>query len=266
MKRVLITGENSFIGRSFNRFLDEYPEDYTVNKISLRNDIWREMDFSKYDVIVHLAAIVHKKENPEMKSNYYEINTRLPVEIAEKAKKDGVKQFLFMSTMAVYGEEGKLNKKVVINKDTIPTPKTLYGMSKLEAEKKLNSLNDFNFKIVVVRPPMIYGENCPGNFSKLKNFSLKTPVFPKIKNERSMLSISKLCDLLKGYIDEENSGLFLPQDERYANTSELVQELAKIHGRKVYLSSVLGWIVISFFKNVKIVRKMFGNLTYEKLE
>lgn len=266
MKRILITGASSYVGGGLATFLAKFPEKYELEKISLRSGEWTELDFVNYDVIVHVAAIVHKQENPEMESKYYEINTNLTVEIAKKAKEAGVKQFIFMSTMAVYGEDGALDKKVIISKDTIPSPKSLYGMSKLEAEKKLNILNDLNFKVVIVRPPMIYGENCPGNYSKLKEFALKTPIFPKIDNERSMLNISELCKFLKRYIDDEVSGLLLPQDERYINTSKLVQEIAKNNGKKVYLSSGLGWLVVSFFKNVKIVQKMFGNLTYEKQE
>lgn len=264
MKRILITGASSYVGGELAAFIAKYPEKYEIHKISLRNSQWQELDFVNYDVIVHVAAIVHKQENPEMRSMYFEINSNLSVAIAEKAKKAGVKQFIFMSSMAVYGEEGALGKKLVITRNTIPAPKSLYGLSKLEAEKRLENLHDLSFKVVVVRPPMIYGENCPGNYSKLKQLALKTPVFPKIENERSMLDISELCRLLKGYIDEGISGLFIPQDEHYTNTSKLVQEIAKNNGKKVYLSSGLGWLVVFFFKNVKLVQKMFGNLTYEK--
>lgn len=111
---------------------------------------------------------------------------------------------------------------------------------------------------------MIYGDNCPGNYSRLKRLAVKIPVFPRIENERSMISIIKLCKDLKGYIDNENPGLYLPQDEQYTNTSRLIQELAATEGKNIHLSPILGWIVITFFKNVNIVRKMFGNLTYEK--
>ena len=100
MKRILITGKNSYVGNSFEKWLSRYPDDYVIEKISLRDESWKEHDFSKYDVVYHVAAIVHKKEKPDMKSLYFKINRDLTVELAKKAKNSGVKQFIFLSTMA----------------------------------------------------------------------------------------------------------------------------------------------------------------------
>ncbi|MBW4084526.1 NAD-dependent epimerase/dehydratase family protein [Paenibacillus sp. S150] len=266
MKRILITGANSYIGTNFAEYLREYSENYTVDKISLRNDIWRETDFSKYDVVFHVAAIVHKKEKFDMKSMYIEINKNLPLEVAMRAKEAGVKQFIFLSTMAVYGKDGELGKETVITKDTIPAPNTLYGWSKLEAENELNKVNDTALSVVIVRPPMVYGLKCPGNYAKLEKLALLVPLFPNINNKRSMINIKRLCQYVKCYIDRGAAGIFFPQDEEYVNTSYLVKEMAKNNGKKVYLSTAIGIFVGFFFGRVKIIQKIFGNLVYEKSE
>lgn len=91
------------------------------------------------------------------------VNHNLPVEIAVKAKKSGVSQFIFMSTAAVFG-----SKSIIINKDTKPEPDTYYGISKLAAEEELVKLGGTNFRVCIVRPPLVYGKGCPGNFQTLE--------------------------------------------------------------------------------------------------
>ncbi|MFB1052060.1 NAD-dependent epimerase/dehydratase family protein [Paraliobacillus sp. JSM ZJ581] len=261
MKKILITGKNSYVGTSFEKWLEKYPEDYLIDSISLRDGSWREKDLSAYDVVLHVAAIVHKKENSNMQSLYNKVNRDLPIEIAIKAKEAGVKQFIFISTLAVYGQEGKIGQEVLITKDTNLEPNTLYGKSKLQAECELQSMTDETFKIVILRPPLIYGPNCPGNYTRLKNIALKTPVFPQIENQRSMLNIDRLCFYMKEYIDLNVVGVYLPQDETYANTSYLVKKISQDNGKKVYMSKFLGWLIIIFGKKINLFRKLFGNLT-----
>ncbi|WP_182199802.1 NAD-dependent epimerase/dehydratase family protein [Paraliobacillus salinarum] len=265
MKKILITGKNSYVGTSFKKWLERYSEDYLIDSISLRDDSWREKDFSTYDVVFHVAAVVHQKEKPGMKELYFKVNRDLPIEIAKKAKEAGVSQFIFMSTMAVYGEEGKLGQEVVINRNTPVDPKTFYGISKVEAEAELNKLNDSSFRVVVLRPPMVYGPNCPGNYARLEKLAIKTPVFPLIDNKRSMLHIDKLCQSVKEYIDEVAEGLYFPQDDKYINTCLMVKELAKKNGKSIYLSKTVGVIIKLIFKRVNLINKVFGNLVYEKL-
>src|SRR5699024_10788005 len=159
MKKVLITGVNSYVGNSLETWLQQYPEEYKVDKISVRHDDWKEKDFSQYDSIVHVAGIAHQKETKKNRDLYYRINRDLAIDLANKSKKDGVKHFVFLSTMSVYGiEEG------VITEDTPLIPKTHYGISKKEAEESIASLEDENFKVAILRPPMIYGKGCPGNY------------------------------------------------------------------------------------------------------
>jgi len=264
MKNILITGKNSYVGTSLRNYLSQWPGGYTIDTISVRDDAWKKKDFSKYDVIYHVAAVVHKKEKPEMESFYDIVNKDLPIEVALKAKKEGTKQFIFVSTMAVYGEEGKIDESVVIGQDTLTNPKTYYAKSKLTAEVEINKLNDLKFKVVVLRPPMIYGPNCTGNYARLERLALSLKVFPMIENQRSMLHIDKLSEYVKEYIDDELEGLFLPQDEQYVNTSLLVKKIADDNKRKMHLSKVLGFIVKLMGKRFNLVQKVFGNLVYEK--
>jgi len=264
MRNILITGHNSYVGRNLKNYLSKWPNEYAVDGISVRDDSWKKIDFSKYDIIYHVAAIVHKKETREMKIIYDKVNKDLPIEIATKAKKEGTKQFIFLSTMAVYGEDGNLDKNVVIGKKTETNPKTYYGSSKLLAEIELGKLNDSKFKVVILRPPLIYGSNCSGNYAKLEKLAKIVPIFPMIDNYRSMLNIEKLNEYVKEYIDNELEGLFLPQDDQYVNTSLLVEKIANRNGKKIYLSKSLGFIVKLVGKKINLVQKIFGNLIYEK--
>lgn len=264
MKKILITGKNSYIGTSLEKWLAKEPESYQVDTVDTRDGIWEEKDFSSYDVIFHVAAVVHQKERPEMREFYYAINRDLPLKIAKKAKVEGVSQFIFMSTMAVYGEIGKLSEKVIINRKTPVNPQNLYGISKIEAEKELHKINDDSFKIAILRPPMVYGSKCPGNYAKLEKLAIKSPIFPLIDNKRSMLHIDKLCIHVKEYIDENAQGLFFPQDDEYVNTSQLVKELANSKGKKIYLSRLAGMLIKLFGKRINLANKIFGNLIYER--
>jgi nucleoside-diphosphate-sugar epimerase len=264
MKNILITGKNSYIGKSLEKHLSENPDKYNIDFISLRNDEWKNIDFSKYDVLFHVAAVVHKKEKSEMESLFIKVNKDLSVEVATKAKNEGVKQIIFISTMSVYGTDGEIGEEVVIGPATATNPTTYYGESKLAAEIELNKLNDDKFKVLVLRPPMIYGPNCTGNYARLEKFALKSPIFPMIDNKRSMLGIDKLCEYVKGYIDEGRCGLSLPQDDLYVNTSLLVKKIAEENGRRVHLSKMLGFMVKLVGKRVNILKKIFGNLVYEK--
>lgn len=258
MKRILITGKNSYVGNSFAEWVSKYPEKYEVDKISLRTDEWKEKDFTKYDVVLHVAGIAHQKETKKNEKLYFQVNRDLTYEIAQKAKKDGVTQFIFLSSMSVYGMETG-----VITRETVPNPKTNYGKSKLEAERLIEPLNDENFKVAILRPPMIYGKGCPGNYSKLSKLAVNIPVFPKIHNRRSMIFIDNLFIYLQKIIEHELEGLFFPQNKEYVNTSEMVQLIAEYHDKKIYMTSIFNHLVKVMKKN-SVVNKMFGDLVYEK--
>lgn len=261
IKKVLITGKNSYIGTSFENWLMREPDKYRVDTIDMKDELWESKDFSIYDVVFHVAGIAHVSSDPKMEDFYYKVNRDLTIETAEKAKADGVKQFIFMSSIIVYGDSS--NHKRIIDRDTIPTPSNFYGDSKLQAEKRIKHLESDDFKIVVIRPPMIYGKGSKGNYPRLANMAKKIPLFPDIENERSMLHIDNLCEFIKIMIDNEERGLFFPQNREYMKTSDLVKMIGQIHGKKIWMTKLFNPVLRMMF-GVGIVNKVFGNLVYEK--
>ena len=260
MKRILITGANSYIGVSFETYIkSNYPAEYSIDTVDMIDGSWREKSFAGYDAVFHVAGIAHQKETTKNKHLYYEVNRQLAVETARKAKDEGVKHFLFLSSMSVYGvESGE------ITKDTRPNPKSNYGKSKWEAEKELSKLQGNAFSVALIRPPMVYGKDCKGNFQTIVKIVKKTPVFPKVKNRRSMIYIDTLCEYVKDFIDQEASGVLLPQNAEYINTSEMAEMIAEKLGKKLYLSATLGLAVKIICPFVSVAKKAFGTLVYEK--
>lgn len=261
MKRILITGKDSYIGTSFKKYLEQYPDDYYVEELDVRDDSWKEFDFSSFDVVYHVAGIAHKKEVKENEQLYYQVNRDLAVDIAKKAKSENIHQFIFMSSMSVYG----LNySDQLITKDTECHPHTYYGKSKYEAELELNELNDDNFKVCIVRPPMVYGKGAPGNMERLYKAVRKFHIFPTLRNERSSISIEKLCQDIKEYIDEDSQGLYLPQNKEYMCTVEMIRKQMKEENIKVFYLSLFNPIIRLLIGKVGIITKCFGDLKYGK--
>ncbi|GEQ37764.1 putative UDP-sugar epimerase [Tetragenococcus halophilus] len=260
MKRILITGKNSYIGNSFENWIAD-DDSFHVEKISLREDNWKGLDFSKYDVIFHVAGIAHVSSDPKMEEKYYKVNKDLTMDVAKKAKDDGVKQFIFMSSIIVYGDSTEANG--IITKSTPPDPSNFYGNSKLQAEEGVRKLQSDRFNVVIIRPPMIYGKGSKGNYPKLAKLAKITPVFPDFPNKRSMLHIDNLCEFIKLMIINNENGLFFPQNEEFVNTSELVQVISKTHKKKIWLISTFNPVIKKLLK-FEIVNKVFGNLVYEK--
>lgn len=261
MKKILITGKNSYIGTSLERWLANDNDRFVVHTLDVKDAAWEEHDFSTYDVVFHVAALVHKSENPSMAAVYFKVNHELAVQVATKAKAEGVTQLIFMSTMAVYGEVGRIGAEFVITELTPEQPKTLYGASKLAAERSLVELNDVNFKVVVIRPPTVYGPNCPGNYASLKTFALVMPVFPLFQNKRSMLHIDNLSEFVKLMIDYDEQGVFFPQDGDYVSTCAIVKAIAETNGKRVRFAQVPKSLILPMGR-LNVVRKLFGNLVY----
>lgn len=261
MKRILITGENSYIGTSVEKWLKQYPDQYSVDTISVRGDSWKKKDFSRYDVVFHVAGIAHVSADPKKKDLYYKVNRDLTIEVAKKAKSSGVKQFIFMSSIIVYGDSTK--EKKVIDRNTVPKPTNFYGDSKLQAEKGIIPLEDENFKVVIIRPPMIYGKGSKGNYPKLAKAAKVLPVFPDVENQRSMLHIDNLSEFIKLIIDNEERGVFFPQNKEYVKTSEMVKLIAKVHGKNIILTDKFNWLLKLLSHYFKIIDKVFGNLVYD---
>lgn len=259
MKKILITGKDSYIGNSLENWLMKEPDTYKVDIVDMKDELWREKDFSQYDVVFHVAGIAHVSSDSKLKDSYYKVNTELTVQTAKKAKKDGVKQFIFMSSIIVYG-----NDNGIITKNIDPNPKDFYGDSKLRAEEEIKGLIDSEFKIVIIRPPMIYGKGSKGNYPRLAKLAKKAPIFPDIDNQRSMLHIDNLCEFLRLIIQNEEAGLFFPQNQEYVKTSEMVKLIGEVNGRKIRLIKLFNPIIKIFINKVNVLNKVFGNLVYDK--
>ena len=266
MKKILITGAGSFIGTSFENYLKKhYPADYTVDTVDMVDGTWQERSFSGYDSVFHVAGIAHSDSgriSPEKEALYYAVNTDLTVKTAEKAKTDGAKQFIFMSSAIVYGDSAPMGKSKVITADTPVSPANCYGDSKVQAENGIRPLNDDAFKVVLLRPPMIYGKGSKGNYPLLAKLAKKMPVFPDVKNQRSMLYIENLCEFVRLMVENGEQGTFWPQNRVYSNTSQMVQMIARVHGRQVRLIKGFGWALGLLSHVTPLVTKAFGSLSY----
>ena len=267
MKKILITGAGSYIGTSFEEYMKQWPEKYQVDTLDMIGDGWMKYDFSGYDTVYHVAGIAHSdngKISKEKAKLYYEVNTKLTIRTAMKAKKSGVKQFIFMSSAIVYGDSAPIGKKKIITRDTPVSPANCYGDSKVKAERGLKKLDDDNFKVVILRPPMIYGKGSKGNYPLMSKLAQKMPVFPKVDNCRSMLYIENLMEFVRLMIENEEQGTFWPQNAEYSNTSELVRMIAAEHGKRIVLvkGATLPLKMVGIATG--LVDKAFGNLAYDQ--
>ena len=254
MQKLLITGSTGYLGSSF---LNEYKNKYSFEKFSLLNQKLEDINFYRIDIVLHCAALVHQKVEHSYEK-YHEINVDYPIKLAKLAKQNGVKQFIFISTIAVYGED--IQK---LDENTTSNPITPYGKSKLEAENQLLELNDDNFVVSIIRPPMIYGKKAPGNIDSLVKLVKKLPVIPlgKIDNKRSFISIQNLCYIIDEIITQKQNGVFLASDDEPLSTSKLIKLIAKNLDKKIYL------IKIPFFESLlKLLKPSFHKRLYGSLE
>ena len=267
MKRILITGTGGYIGRSLAAYLTRWEGCYQTDFVSLRDEAWKkENTFRGYDAVVHAAGIVHQghtKNDPAQADYYDRVNHRLTVQVARKAKAEGVRQFLFLSTESVYGLCAQVGKTVIITKDTPLCPKDNYGISKKKAEEDLEKLREENFRIAVLRPPMVYGRGCKGNYQTLARLARTLPVFPRVENRRSMLYIDNLSECIRLLVEDEAEGIFCPQNDRFVSTSDMVSRIAQANGRKLLLIGGFTWALKLMSRVTDLAAKAFGSLCYD---
>lgn len=272
MKRVLITGANSYIGVSFENYVHEhYNNDLSIDTVDMIDGSWRNSDFSSYDIVFHVAGIAHAdvgNVTEEIKKKYYSINTDLAIETCAKAKREGVKQFVFMSSAIIYGDSAPLGKTKRISIDTLPNPSNFYGDSKWQADKGVRELDDDRFTVTVLRPPMIYGKGSKGNYPTLSKLAKKLPIFPNIENERSMCYIENLCEFLAQVMIKGEGGIFFPQNKEYTKTSEMVKLIAESNNHNIHISKAYNFIVYISNKIPGklsgLTNKAFGSLSYDQ--
>ena len=261
MIKVLITGAGSYVGESVRRYILSTSSDFEIDAVDTMNDVWKEAEFSKYDVVYHVAGIAHVNADPKMEPLYYKVNRDLTIEVARAAKAAGVKQFIFMSSQIVFHESQSL-KTEVLTSETKENPNGFYGDSKLQAELGIKPLEDENFKVCILRPCMTYGPNAKGNFPRLAKLACKTPIFPCWHNKRSMLYIDNLAEFVKQAVLRGLSGTFYPQNRELADTVEIIRFFAKAAGHKVWITRLLNPFVWLGSFVLQPINKMFATYYY----
>lgn len=261
MIKVLITGAGSYVGESVRRYILSTSSDFEIDSVDTMNDAWKKADFSKYDVVYHVAGIAHVNADPKMEPLYYKVNRDLTIDVARAAKTAGVKQFIFMSSQIVFHESQSL-KTEVLTALTKENPNGFYGDSKLQAEKGLYELECETFKVCILRPPMIYGPNSKGNFPRLVKLAQKTPLFPAWHNQRSMLYIDNLAEFVKQAILRGLGGTFYPQNRELADTVEIIRFFAKANGHKIWITRFLNPFVWLGSFVLQPINKMFATYYY----
>lgn len=253
--KILLTGSSGFVG---SYFIDHYANKYNISTFSFMKDDLNTLDIIGIDAIVHLSALVHQMGGAEA-DEYHRVNVDNTLKLAQKAKKNGVGQFVFMSTVKVYGEE----TNNCYTENSVCAPEDEYGRSKLKAEEELSKLEDENFKVSIIRTPIVYGVGVKANIKNLINLVNKVPILPfaKIDNRRSMVYIGNLCHLIDTVIEKNSNGIFLASDDEPLSTTHLIELIAKELGKKIYL------VQIPFFESLlKSSKPSFHKRLYGSLE
>lgn len=261
MKRILITGKGSYIGTKVEQWLGKYPNEYKVEVLDVTGDAWKEFDFHGYDVVYHVAGIAHRKGISD--DLYEQVNHVLAVNVAEKAADSGVKQFVFMSSGAVYSQSDRKHGHIVAEKNSPFLPETSYGYSKLRAEEDIQKIKT-RMKVAILRPPTVYGPGAKGNYNLLAKISKTSPIFPDIDNKRSMIYIDNLCEFVKLIIDHECGGEYLPQNADYVKTSEMVRIIAKANNHKIWITPMFNWMIRFLARFYDSINKTVGTYYFER--
>lgn len=263
MKKILIVGEHGFVATSFGYYMKKFNS-YELTFISSRNDAWKQHDFHGYNCVFNASGLAHANAMDGSDEDYIEVNGKLPGQIARKAKEEGVPLYISISSEIIYGDTSELGESKVIKKDTVPTPDGIYGKSKIMGEKEVLQYADDTFQTAILRPPMIYSEDAVENFARLCSFAVKSPIFPKLKNEQSMIYIDNLCELIRLIIDNNEGGIYFPQEREYMQTSKLVKDISKAAGNNVRETKVFNGALKLLSHRFRFIRKAFGNLVYDK--
>ncbi|MEW6551050.1 MAG: NAD-dependent epimerase/dehydratase family protein [Campylobacterota bacterium] len=253
--KIIITGASGFVG---SYFINKYNKKYDIKTFSFLKDDINTLDCSGVDVVFHLSALVHQMGGASV-DEYERVNVTQTLKLAKKAKESGVKHFVFMSTVKVYGEE----TNSVYTEHSECHPEDEYGKSKLIAEIELQKLENDDFRVSIVRTPIVYGYGVKANIKSLVKLVNKIPILPfgGIENRRSIVYIGNLCHLVDEVIQQNQSGIFLASDDKPLSTSKLIELIAENLEKKIYL------IKIPFFETLlKLLKPSFHKRLYGSLE
>lgn len=257
MKKLLLTGSNGFLGSYFYK---QYSIKYDIRTFSFVQNQLESLSLKDIATVIHLGALVHQTQN--INDEMYEtINVTQTLELAQKAKDDGVQHFIFMSTVKVYGEESN----VPYNEVSPCVPLDAYGKSKLKAEQKLQSLENETFRVSIIRTPIIYGYGVKANMQNLIKLVDKMSFLPFgcIDNKRSFVYIGNLCALIDAIICASKRGVFLAGDDDALSTSELISLIANAKQKKIYLVKVPFFRVILKWLKPSFYQRLFESLTVD---
>lgn len=258
MKNILIIGKGSYVGESFKKWLEKFANEYHTEIVSSLNHKWQAIDFSKFDTVVDFAGIAHiNKIKEDMKGLFYSVNRDLTGELGRQAKEQGIKHFIYFSSMNVYGDYCNCVKD-----RNAENPTGFYGDSKLMGDKELEKLEDESFIVAHIRPPFVYGRNCTGNYNTISKIAKRTPVFPTYRNRKSMIYIDNLCEFVRFVVDKQCGGIFTPQNKELVSTADLVREIASNAGHKIWFTSVLNWAIGPAVKFTRAARRAFADDCY----
>lgn len=253
--KLLLTGSSGFIGSYFQ---SNYGDKCDIETFSFLKDDFDSLDLTQVDTVIHLSALVHQMGGAA-KEKYTKVNVDNTLALAQKAKQSGVKQFVFISSVKVYGEETDTPYTEV----TKCEPQDDYGKSKLAAENLLMEMEDNNFIVSILRTPIVYGKGVKANILNLVKLVDKVPILPfgSISNRRSMVYIGNLCDMIERLYECKISGTFLAGDDQPVSTTGLIEIIAKVRNRQVVLLNIP-----LFPQLLKTVKPSFYKRLYESLE
>jgi len=260
--RILITGKSSFIGNYLARHLEK-SGGYQVDMLSVRGDEWKKQDFSKYDCIVHAAGKAHVGYKDEEAAEYMAVNRDLTRAVAEKAKNEGVKQFIFLSSIIIYGAAAPAGQTRVITKTTLPDPENAYGRSKLEAEEALRSIETEDFSVAILRLPMVYGRGSSGNYSLLAKYAGLLPVFPARSGRRSAIYVENLCEFIRIAADRGLRGTYYPADAESVTTPGMLRAIRGAMGKRTRLWRIFD-LPVRLLAGTPVVSRIFGGIEYAR--
>lgn len=262
MKRILITGKTSFIGAALAAHLAACGDEYAVDMLSVRGENWKNTDFSAYDCVVHAAGKAHVGYRDEMRDEYMAVNRDLAFDVARRARDAGAGQFIFLSSIIVYGPAAPGGKTLVVTRDTAPAPENAYGLSKLEAEQAIARLADGAFRVAILRLPMVYGRGSRGNYSLLMKYARYLPVFPGACGRRSAIYVENLAEYIRALIEKGADGTFFPRDPEPVTTPGMLKAIRGAMGKRTRIVSIFNPL-IRLAGKAGAIRRIFGGIEYD---
>ena len=260
--KVLIVGKNSYIAQRVGAWFIKKPAPPEVESISVRDDSWRQLDLSAFDAVIYTAAIVHRKDDvPE--ELYDAVNAQQPFAFAQAAKAAGVRQFVFLSTMGVYGQVKKLPAGNIVDAQTPLKPFPGYGSSKLKGERLIQSLADESFRVSIIRPANVYGKGCKGGYiSGFAKITSMLPVLPRAFEEsrQGMLFVDNLAELCWLAVHADCSGVYPAQDRTPVSAYDIMRAMAECICPKK--KTLRGEAALKLIQGNALVTKLFGGVSY----